>query len=82
MLAIGADADRAQALAAIRCPTLVLHGEADRLVPIAAGRDTARRIEGARFVPIAGMGHDLPPPVNVLLLGHLIPFLREAQETP
>jgi pimeloyl-ACP methyl ester carboxylesterase len=82
MLAIGADADRAQVLAAIRCPTRVLHGEADRLVPIAAGRDTARRIEGARFVPIAGMGHDLPPPVNVLLLGHLIPFLRESQETP
>ncbi|MDM0043502.1 alpha/beta hydrolase [Variovorax dokdonensis] len=80
MLAIGADADRPQVLAAIRCPTLVLHGEADRLVPIAAGRDTARRISGARFVSIAGMGHDLPPPVNTLLLGHIIPFLRESQE--
>lgn len=77
MLAIGADTDRRlDELGRIRCPTLVLHGEADRLVPIEAGRDTARRIPGARFVGIPGMGHDLPPPVNQLLLDHIIPFLN------
>ena len=76
MLAIGADVDRPDVLGAIRCPTLVLHGEADRLVPIAAGRDTARRIAGARFAAIPGMGHDLPPAVCALLLAHIIPFLR------
>jgi len=77
MLAIGADTGRRpDELGRIRCPTLVLHGEADRLVPIEAGRDTARRIPGARFVGIPGMGHDLPPPVNQLLLGHIIPFLE------
>jgi len=80
MLAVGADAGRAEVLASIRCPTLVLHGEADRLVPIAAGRDTARRIRGARFVAIPGMGHDLPPGVNALLLDYIIPFLRSAEE--
>ena len=77
MLAIGADTGRRpDELGRVRCPTLVLHGEADRLVPIEAGRDTARRIAGARFVGIPGMGHDLPPPVNQLLLGHIIPFLN------
>ncbi|HSV59151.1 MAG TPA: alpha/beta hydrolase [Variovorax sp.] len=76
LLAIGADTGRRpDELARIRCPTLVLHGEADRLVPIEAGRDTARRIAGARFVAIPGMGHDLPPGVNEVLLRHIIPFL-------
>ena len=76
MLAIGADTGRRpDELRRIRCPTLVLHGEADRLVPIEAGRDTARRISGARFVGIPGMGHDLPPGVNKLLHAQIIPFL-------
>ncbi|MDM0114235.1 alpha/beta hydrolase [Variovorax sp. J22R133] len=79
MLAIGADADRARELARIQCPALVLHGEADRLVPIAAGRDTAKRIPGARFISIPGMGHDLPPGVNAILMGHIIPFLNDAE---
>ena len=79
MLAIGADTGRRpDELARIRCATLVLHGEADRLVPIEAGRDTARRIAGARFVAIAGMGHDLPPGANEVLLRHIIPFLDSA----
>lgn len=79
MLAIGADTGvRPDELGRIACPTLVLHGEADKLVPIAAGRDTARRIAGARFISIPGMGHDLPPPVNRLLLDQIIPFLESA----
>ena len=81
MLAIGADTDqRLDVLGRIRCPTLVLHGEADRLVPIEGGRDTARRITGARFVAIPGMGHDLPPGVNQVLLQHIVPFLNSAAQ--
>jgi pimeloyl-ACP methyl ester carboxylesterase len=68
MVAIAADTGRAKALAGIQVPTLVLHGLADPLVPYACGEDTARRIEGARLVGIAGMGHDLPPPVIERLL--------------
>jgi pimeloyl-ACP methyl ester carboxylesterase len=82
MLAIGADTGRPDELGSIRCPTLVLHGEADRLVPIEAGRDTARRISGARFVGIPGMGHDLPPGVNKLLHAHIIPFLESVESVP
>lgn len=78
MLAIGADADRPQVLPRIQSPTLVLHGDADALVPMACGEDTARRIPGARFVAIAGMGHDLPPEVCTLLANHIAPFAHAA----
>lgn len=79
MAAVGADVGRETALSRIGCPTLVLHGDADPLVPIACGEDTARRIAGARFVAIPGMGHDLPPQVVDLLLPHLIPFLKSGE---
>lgn len=60
MAAIVADGDRRSMLKAITAPTLVIHGEADPLVPIAGGRDTAAHIAGARLLTIPGMGHDLP----------------------
>jgi pimeloyl-ACP methyl ester carboxylesterase len=44
----------------VRAPTLVIHGEADRLVAPSGGRATARAIPGARLLTIPGMGHDLP----------------------
>jgi pimeloyl-ACP methyl ester carboxylesterase len=45
-------------LARIDVPTLVLHGDADRIVPIAAaGARTAKLIKGARFVPVKGGPH-------------------------
>jgi pimeloyl-ACP methyl ester carboxylesterase len=60
MAAIVADGDRRAMLKTIRVPTLVIHGEADPLVPLEAGRDTAANIAGARLTVIPGMGHDLP----------------------
>lgn len=60
MAAIVADGDRRSMLKSIAAPTLVIHGEADPLVLIAGGRDTAENIPGARLLTIPGMGHDLP----------------------
>lgn len=60
LAAIIADGDRRPRLKAIAAPTLVIHGTDDPLVPVAAGRDTAASIPGARLEEIAGMGHDLP----------------------
>ncbi len=82
MLAIGADSTRARILSRITSPTLVLHGDADPLVPMAAGEDTARRIQGAQFVAVPGMAHDVPPPVCDILLARMIPFMRAAQAAP
>jgi pimeloyl-ACP methyl ester carboxylesterase len=58
--AIMASGDRSRALRRVTTPTLVVHGELDPLIPIGAGRATARAIPNAWWLPIAGMGHDLP----------------------
>lgn len=63
MAAITASGDRRAALKKITAPTVVIHGEADPLVPLAGGRDTAENIPGAELIVIPGMGHDLPPGV-------------------
>jgi pimeloyl-ACP methyl ester carboxylesterase len=41
-------------------PTVVIHGEADPLVPLRAGIATARAIPNAELIKISGMGHDMP----------------------
>jgi pimeloyl-ACP methyl ester carboxylesterase len=71
LLAILATGDRRPWLRQITVPTLVLHGTRDPLVPLAAGRETAACIPGARFVAIDGMGHDLPAALLPLLAEHL-----------
>jgi len=60
LLAVIASGDRSKLLHTITAPTLVIHGAEDLLVPLAAGRDTAKHIPGARLLVIEGMGHDLP----------------------
>lgn len=76
MVAIAADTRRADELPRIQARTLVLHGMDDPLVPVACGHDTARRIPRASFIPIAGMGHDLPPGVVERLVEHLVPHMK------
>lgn len=60
LAAIIADGDRRERLRSVKAPTLVIHGEADPLVPLAGGHDTAAHIQGSKLKTIAGMGHDLP----------------------
>lgn len=68
MVAIAASGDRTPLLKKIRCPTLVIHGAADPLVPLACGEDTAQAVRGAELHVIEGMGHDLPQQLNERLL--------------
>lgn len=42
----------------VRCPTLVVHGDRDGIVPIELGRELAAAIAGARFVAVRGCGHN------------------------
>jgi pimeloyl-ACP methyl ester carboxylesterase len=70
MVAIAASGDRSSELKQIAVPSLIIHGQADPLVPIACSRDIAAKIPGARFLPIEGMGHDLP--------AQLLPTLAQA----
>jgi pimeloyl-ACP methyl ester carboxylesterase len=47
----------------ISAPTVVIHGSQDPMVRPRNGRNVARVIDGARYVVVDGMGHDLPEPV-------------------
>jgi len=60
LLAIMVSGNRKPLLANIKIPTLVIHGDADPLVPVEGGMDTARAIPGAQLLIVEGMGHDLP----------------------
>jgi pimeloyl-ACP methyl ester carboxylesterase len=61
--AIQTDTDRAEGLRTLAVPTLVVHGDRDTLIDPSGGRRTAELIPGARYVAIAGMGHDYPSAV-------------------
>jgi pimeloyl-ACP methyl ester carboxylesterase len=63
MVAVWASGSRTEALSSVRIPALIIHGDADPLIPLAAGRATAAAIAGAELLVIEGMGHDLPRPV-------------------
>lgn len=41
-------------------PTLVVHGDCDKLLPAQHGKAVANAIKGAKFKLISGMGHDIP----------------------
>jgi pimeloyl-ACP methyl ester carboxylesterase len=64
-------------LDAIRAPTLVLWGEADRWIPIALGRGLAAQLNRSAFLSVPHAGHSVqeeaPDEVNRLL----IKFLQE-----
>jgi len=55
----------------ITAPTVVLHGQADKLQRPFGGRVVARAIRGARLVLFDGMGHDLPEQLWDRVIGEL-----------
>ena len=63
LLAIMASGSRSTLVRRIQAPTLIVHGQEDPLVPVAAAHDLRERIPGARLEIIPGMGHDLPAPL-------------------
>jgi pimeloyl-ACP methyl ester carboxylesterase len=60
LAAVLASGSRTAALKELDLPAVVIHGEADPLLPLRGGRATANAIPGAELITIPGMGHDLP----------------------
>jgi len=58
--AIVAAPSRLGRLESLTMPALVIHGDADILVPVENGRNVAAAIPGALLLEIRGMGHDIP----------------------
>ena len=51
--------DEGCAVEQVDVPTLVVHGDADVIVPVENGRMLAARLPNARYVELAGHGHNL-----------------------
>jgi non-heme chloroperoxidase len=67
-------------LSRIEIPTLVLHGDADRILPIdASGRRTGALIKGAQFVVIPGGPHAITWTHAAEVNAELMKFLGEAR---
>jgi proline iminopeptidase len=70
------DFDLAPELAAVRCPTLVVHG-ADDPIPVASSEAVAAAIPGARLVVLDGAGHVPYVEQPDALWAAVLPFLAE-----
>jgi pimeloyl-ACP methyl ester carboxylesterase len=79
--AIYKSGDRTAELRRITAPTLVIHGDRDRIVHPSGGRATAAAIAGARHLTIAGMGHDLAPGVTDRLVELITQNARSARSS-
>ena len=64
-------------------PVLLLHGDRDRLIPVEAARDIARRHPAWRYVELAGVGHvpqlQVPERVAGEVLGWLLPAAQSGR---
>jgi pimeloyl-ACP methyl ester carboxylesterase len=67
--------DVAARLGEIDVPTLVIHGDADPLVPIANGRFLAEHIAGAQLIVYEGVGHIPEVEVDERFNADLLAFL-------
>jgi len=65
----------------ITAPTLVIHGDRDRMVRPTGGAATARAIPGARLETVPGMGHDLPAGAWPTLLDLVDKHVRSSDVT-
>lgn len=60
LAAIFRSGNRTRQLRAVTAPTLVIHGDRDRMVNPTGALATVRAINGAQLKVVPGMGHDLP----------------------
>jgi len=60
LVAIFASGSRAEGLATLSVPTVVMHGDQDPLVNVSGGYRTAELVPEAEFTLLEGMGHDMP----------------------
>ncbi|SLM27507.1 putative lipase/esterase [Desulfamplus magnetovallimortis] len=59
-LAILSQKDRGSSLGKVNVPALVIHGDEDPMIPMAAGKATAEALPDSKLKIIKGMGHDMP----------------------
>ncbi len=65
------------AMERISGPVLLVHGDLDRLVPVQAARDVARRHPSWRYVELDGVGHVPQLQCPERLAGEVLPWLAD-----
>lgn len=80
-LAYASAGDRSGLLRCIACPTLVIHGEADPIIPLPFAEAAARLIAGSRFMALADAAHDLHPALLPRLSAAIRDHLASTAET-
>lgn len=78
--AVLAAPDLRPALAGLRMPTLVIHGDADVMIRPAGGRAIAAAVPGARWVQYSGLNHDLPRALWPSIADHIEELSETADE--
>ena len=63
-------------------PTLVIHGDADPLIPVAHGHATADAIPNARLHIIHGMAHTLPQAVWPEIIDTIVKHTTNGSQAP
>jgi pimeloyl-ACP methyl ester carboxylesterase len=63
-------------------PVLLVHGDVDRLIPVQAARDVARRHPAWRYVELEGIGHVPQLQCPERLAGEVLPWLAEVGAVP
>ncbi len=81
LLAILHQRDRREALGKLDVPGLVVHGNADPLVPLSAGEDTAKALRHGRLAVVDKLGHDLPDPLLAEIAGHIVAHIDAVATT-
>ena len=82
ILAIMKSYNRAPQLNKLNVPTLVIHGEEDKLVPIECGVDTADAIKMSELWRIPGMGHDFPFELIDEFVNRISKHIQKAEMLP
>jgi len=70
--------DRVELLKTIKQPTLVMHGREDTLVPYQGGQHTAELVEGAKFVMLEGMGHNIDEANRPIVVAEILAIAEKA----
>lgn len=81
LLAIVKSGSRAEGLAKLDIPTLVIHGRADKLVGFSGGERTAQLVPGAELLAIDDMAHDLPTTHWATIIEHITALAGRASRT-
>ncbi|MBT8220218.1 MAG: alpha/beta hydrolase [Bacteroidia bacterium] len=72
--AVSESGSRYSSLKKLKCPTLVIHGTTDPLMPFVHGKKTAEIIPGAETLWVEGMGHDVPEIFTDTILTRIFNF--------